>query len=102
MQRLEQEKETPNGAFVCEVYREAKEEMEALAKKGVPKIMADYAFFRMLLNDEVYFSSDFSIYSTTRLEGFRTWSQLMEEDLQGYQFIENKLIAVSAPTLNYE
>jgi hypothetical protein len=52
-----------DGVFVTEIYKECRDDFEALAKKGIPKIMADYTIFHMLMNDELYFNKDFALYS---------------------------------------
>jgi hypothetical protein len=59
---------------VTDIYRECKDEFEALGRKGIPKVMADYTIFLMLMSDELYFNNDFALYSLTPVEGFKTWS----------------------------
>ena len=43
----------------------------------------------MLLNDELYFNSDFSLYTATKIEGYRKWSELMTDDFKGYAMDSN-------------
>lgn len=91
-----------DGFFTCDIYRDTKDEYEALAKKGIPKVAADFAAFDMVMKDELYFNKDFTLYSATPIEGFKTWSQLMEEEFNGYLLNEKKqLLPLTAPTINY-
>ncbi len=64
------------GCFYMDFLRVTKEKHDDLAKKGIPRIIGDMAFFQLVLNDQIYFNSDFALYSTTPLEGYRKWSDL--------------------------
>lgn len=56
--------------FITEIFKETRDDFENLAKKGIPKVMADYALFKMFLNDELYFNNDFALYSMAPIEGY--------------------------------
>jgi hypothetical protein len=45
MTKLTEAKEVNDGIFIVEVYKENKDDFEALARKGIPKIMCDFTMF---------------------------------------------------------
>ena len=42
------------------------------------------------MNDQIYFNSDFAIYSTIPLEGYKKVSDMFENEFKGYEFNAEK------------
>jgi hypothetical protein len=48
-------------------------------------MVTDLSLVILVSEDKILFNKDFSKFSLIPLEGFRTWSQLLDTDFKGYQ-----------------
>jgi hypothetical protein len=85
------------------LIREQKEKFDAIARKGIPKTLVDVSFFQLVIENQIYFNSDFSLFSVEPIEGYKRWSDLFETIFKGYALNDKREIdVVTAPTLNYD
>jgi hypothetical protein len=67
--------------------------------------MSDFAFQKLVLTDEIYFSKDYTLFSLIPLEGYRKWSDVLAHDFPGFHLDMTgggRLANDVVPRLNFE
>jgi hypothetical protein len=72
-----------DGAYYLDFYREI--ETKDLPEQYIDiEIHIDAHLIDLIKCDEVYFSDDVTQFATTKLDGYRKWSDLMKSTFKGY------------------
>ena len=63
----------------------------------------DFSFINLIVNDEIYFTKDFTLFSLVPLDKYFKWSEVLESDFKGFtlDLKASKLVNTITPRLNF-
>ena len=92
------------GVYFVESRAKMDAEMKKLTSRGVAPFLSDFTWMKMVFDDQLLFSRDFTLFSLIPLEGFFKWSEAASTLIPGFtvDIAQGKLLNTVTPRLNFE